>query len=168
MGFSMKCKQAEKIIIDASQTEFDPGIKTELDNHVLNCLRCSSFKKNFNQIRQEISEIHVPQPSVELLEKAIALCHDELMEQSEIFVLEKSHADAIKVPQFVWAAFAALLVLMIVWAVPVIRAVVKSQTLTMQAILVIIIIIQNLFMLIFSPVLLRTLKLKSYDINFQY
>ena len=122
----MKCKQAEKIIIDAS---LDPEIKTELDNHVLNCAKCSSFQKNFHQIRQEISKIHVPEPSTELLEKTMALCHEELMEQSEFFVLEKSLREASKMPQFVWAAIAILFVLTMAWAVPVIRGLLNLKPL---------------------------------------
>jgi len=164
----MKCKQAEQWIIELSQTGLDPEIKDKLDHHVLHCSSCSRFKENFHWIHQGIPKINTPEPSAELLEKTIALCHDELIAQSEFFGFEKSRPKPAKITPFVRAAFAALLIVSLAWAVLVIREVVKSQTITIQAVLVIIIMIQNLFMLIFSPVLLRTLKLNLYGVNFQF
>lgn len=163
----MKCKRAEKLIIEVAQTKLDPKTMTELEAHVLNCPNCSSFRAKLHWIHQEIHQIKTPEPSLELLEKASALCHDELIEQSERYVFEKYRSDAIRIPKFVGIAFASLFVLTIVWAVPVIREVMNSQIITRQAIIMILIIVQNLMMLIFSPVLLRILKLKSYNINFQ-
>ncbi len=164
----MRCKQAEKLIIVLSQTELSPTIMAELDAHVFNCPKCSSFKEKLQWIHLEIHQIKTPEPSKELLEKTSALCHDELIEQSEMYVFENYRPCAIRIPKFIWVAFATLFLLTIAWAVPVIREVIKSQIITRQAIIVMLIIIQNLMMLIFSPVLLRTLKLKSCNINFQF
>lgn len=163
----MKCKQAEKLIIEVAQTKLDPKIKAGLDAHVLNCPKCSSFREKLQWIHQEIHQIKTPGPSKELLEKTNALCHDELIEQSEMYVFEKDRPNAIRIPKFVWIAFASLFVLTIAWAVPVISEAMKFQIITRQAIIVMLIIVQNLMMLIFSPVLLRTMKLKSCNINFQ-
>ena len=164
----MKCNQAEKLIIEFSQTGLDPAIKAELDAHVLDCTKCASFREMLHKILKGIGEIKHPDPSKLLLEKTIALCHDELIGQDKIYVVEKYHPEMIKIPKFVWIAFGALLILTIAWAVPVIKEAVKYQVFTRQAIIVIIMIIQNLMMLIFSPVLLRRLSLKSFDINFQF
>jgi len=164
----MKCKQAEKLIIEGSRTVLDPAIKAELDTHLLDCPRCSNFKDNFQMIYQGINEVKAPEPSTELLEKTIALCHNELIEQGEIYVFEKYHPPKIRLPKFVWVAFGALLILTIAWAVPVLREVAKSQVITRQAVMVLTMIVQNLIMLLFSPVLLRRLKSKFYGINFQF
>jgi len=152
----MRCKQAEKLIIELSQTELDSDIKSELDTHVLNCAKCASFRENLQMIHQGIKKIKAPDPSQDLLEKTGAFCHSEIIGQAESF-----HRATIKTPKFVWVACGALLILTIAWAVPVLKEVVKSQIITRQAILIITIIVQNLIMLLFSPVLLRRLKLKS-------
>jgi hypothetical protein len=164
----MKCKQAEELIIELSQTWLDPAIKAEVDAHVLDCPKCAAFKEKLHKIHQGIDEIKHPDPSVALLDRTIALCHDELIGQGETYSVEKYHPGAIPMPKFVWYAFGILLILTVAWAVPVLREVVKSQIITRQAIMVLIVIIQNLMMLIFSPVLLRRLKLKSYEINFKF
>ena len=164
----MKCKQAEKLIIELSQTWLDPAIKAELDAHVFDCPKCSSFREKFHTIHRGIDEIKHPDPSIVLLDRTIALCHDELIEQDEIYVVEKYHPEAIQIPKFVWYAFGMLLILTVAWAVPVLKEVLKSQTITRQGIMVVTVIIQNLMMLIFSPVLLRWLKLKFYENNFQF
>ncbi|UCE07038.1 MAG: hypothetical protein JSW07_03090 [bacterium] len=159
----MRCKQAEKLIIEVSQAKLDSDIKVELDAHVLNCQQCASFRENLQMIREGINKIKAPEPSKDLLERTGALCHSEIIGKSESF-----HPATIKTPKFVWVAFGALLILTIAWAVPVLKEVVKSQIITRQAILIITIIVQNLIMLLFSPVLLRRLKLKSYLTNFQF
>ena len=164
----MKCKQAEKLIIELSQTGLDPAIKAELDAHVLDCSKCSSFMEKLHTIHRGIDEIKHPDPSIVLLDRTIALCHDELIEQDEIYIVEKYHPEAIQIPKFVWYAFGMLLILTVAWAVPVLKEVLKSQTITRQGIMVVTVIIQNLMMLIFSPVLLRWLKLKFYENNFQF
>ncbi|MCU0644168.1 MAG: hypothetical protein MUC94_07885 [bacterium] len=163
----MKCKQAEQWIIELSQTKLDPEITIELDNHVLNCARCSNFKKNFYRIHHAIPDIATPAPTTELLEKTIASCHDEWIEQREIYLLKENRPDAVRTPAWVWAVFLALFIVTLAWAVPVIAEAIKSRAITQQSIIVIILLIQNLMMLFFSPVLLRTLNLKLYDINFQ-
>ncbi len=162
----MRCKQAEKLIIDASQVSLDPKIKSELDEHVLNCPKCASFNKNLMKIHREISELTAPKPSPEILEKTRILCHDELIGRGEIYVFEKYLPKAISIPKFVWIAFGMLAILTGTWAVPVFKDVVNSQIMTRQAVLIITIIVQNLIMLLFSPVLLRSLKLTSKWFNY--
>lgn len=164
----MKCNQAEKLIIELSATRLDPAIKAELDAHVFDCPKCTSFREKLHKIQQSIGKIKHPDPSNELLDRTIALCHDELVEQGEIYGFAKYHPEGIRIPKFVWYAFGILLILTAGWAVPVLREVVKSRTVTQQAIMVLTVIIQNLLMLIFSPVLLRRLKLKFYENKFQF
>lgn len=162
----MKCKQAKKLIIEASQTELDPKIKAELDEHVLNCAKCGSFRENLQMILEGIENIKAPKPSIELLNETSALCYSELIGQSETFISESFHRLTTKTPKFVWIALGALLILTISWAVPVLKDAAKSQILSRQAMLVITIIVQNIIMLLFSPVLLRSLKLKSKWFNY--
>jgi len=164
----MKCNQAEKLIIELSETGLDPAIKAELDAHVLDCPKCASFSEKFYTIHQAIGAIEHPDPSATLLDRTNALCHAELNEKSKSFVAEKCHPEAVRIPKFVWYAFGVLLILTMVWAIPVLKEAVKSQTITQQAIMVFTIIVQNLMMLIFSPVLLRRLKIKFYENNFQF
>jgi hypothetical protein len=163
----MKCKRAEKLIIEEAQTKPDPEIKAALDAHVLNCPKCSSFKEKLQWINQEIHQIKTPEPSPEILEKTGALCHIELIDQGKRYIFEKYQPDKIKIPRFVWIAIALLFVLTIAWAAPVIREVLKSQIITKQSIIILLLFVQNLMVLVFSPVLLRSQKLKSYNINFQ-
>jgi len=157
----MKCKQAEKLIIELFESGLDPAIKAELDAHVLDCTKCASFREKLHKIHQAMGAIKHPDPSEILLDRTMALCHDELIKQDKIYVVEKYHPEAVRVPKFVWYAFGMLLILTVAWAIPVLKEVVKSQVITRQAIMVFTVIVQNLMMLIFSPVLLRKLKLNS-------
>ncbi|HEX9973591.1 MAG TPA: hypothetical protein VGD14_16080, partial [bacterium] len=155
----MKCKQAEQWIIELSQTGLDPEIKNKLDHHVLHCSKCSAFKKDFDNIQKATHKIKTVTPSAELLEKTIALCQDELAEQKESQAFGKFRPKTTNVPKFVWISFGMLFILTIAWAVPVIKEALETHTITRQSIIVIILMIQNLVMLIFSPVLLRMLNL---------
>ena len=95
----MKCKQAEKLIIDFSQTRLDPAIKAELDAHVLDCPKCAAFKKNLHKIHHGIGKIKHPDPSTALLDMTVALCHDELIEQGETYSVEKYHPGTGRIPR---------------------------------------------------------------------
>lgn len=164
----MQCTHAEKLIIEASQTELDPKVKADLENHIMTCPKCTNFSKNLIKMREGIRAIKSPALSGQVLENTRALCRNELTRQSQIAVIEIVQPHVIRIPKFVWIAFAFLIILTIAWAVPVIREFIKSQIVTQQAILIIVIIVQNLFVLLLSPVLLRKLKARSFQINYQF
>ena len=50
----MQCKQAEKFIIDASQTDLDSKVKDELEIHIMNCPKCE--RKETRLIKNEFIE----------------------------------------------------------------------------------------------------------------
>ena len=155
----MRCKQAEKLLIEAAQIDLAPVIKTKLDAHILSCPKCASFSKNFEMIREGIENIKTPGPTMELLKMTGVLCHNELIEQAEAVISESSHRLTTKTPRLVWAALGAFVILTIVWAFPILKNLATDQTITQQTIVVIAIIIQNLIMLLFVPILFRSLKL---------
>lgn len=164
----MQCKQAEKLIIEASQTELDPKVKADLESHIITCPKCTHFSKNLIKLKTGIRSIKSPTLSRQVLENTRALCYNELKRQSEIAVTDSVQPHVIRIPKFVWIAIASFIILTIVWAIPVIREFIKSQIVTKQFILILMIIVQNFFVLLLSPVLLRRLKLRSFQINYQY
>lgn len=161
----MKCKQAEKLIIEWSQTGLDPLNKAKLDAHILSCPKCSSFSEHLYKIHRGINKMKAPEPSMKLLEKTSALCHRELMRQSRVFSFENSRQLTAKTPKLIWTALGASLVLIIVWAFPILKEFVNEQIITQRTIYVITIIIQNILMLFFAPVLLRSMKLKLHYVR---
>lgn len=137
----MKCKQAEKLIIEISQAELNLEIKAELDAHLLNCPKCAGFSENLNMIHQSIDKIKAPESSIKLLDKTTALCLSEIIEQSAAFSFASYYQAILRTPKFVRIALGAMLILTIIWAVPVLKDVINSQTFTYQSILVIAIVV---------------------------
>jgi len=164
----MRCKKVEKLIIEASQTEIDPKIRDEIEAHVMTCQNCAAFREKLIEIRENINGLKSPVPTEQIIERTKALCHNEMIKQGESTVEKRYPAKIISIPKFVWITFGALLILTIIWAIPVLRELIETKVITRQAILIAIIFVQNLMMLLFSPVLLRSLNTNKYEFNFQF
>lgn len=157
----MNCKQAEQLIIDSTEIELDPKTKNELDIHILTCPKCLSFRVDFQAIRLRLKRIPMPTPSSQLLEKTMERCHTELIKQDEALVLGRIHAIPVTTPRWILIALAGLVVLSIITALPGLTDFIKNHSVSNYIIIAAIILIQNIIMLLFTPILLRLKALKN-------
>jgi uncharacterized membrane protein len=162
----MKCKQAEKIIIEEIQNKLDVNTKSKFESHLFQCPKCLNFKENHNDLRLGLKKLQTPSPSGKLVEQTKTLCYEKLLRQDESLTIADQKSKANETPLTVWIAFTVLLGLFLFWALPVLKDYVEDQVVTKNTIYLLMIVIQNVIALIYAPVLFRIFKLKKLSINY--
>ena len=162
----MKCKQAEKIIIEEIQNELDINTKLKIESHLFQCSKCLSFKENYNDLQLGLKKLQTPSPSGKLVEQTKTLCYEKLLRQEESMTMVDQKSTANETPLKVWIAFTVLLGLFLIWALPVLKDYVKDQVVTKYTIYLLMIVVQNVIALIYAPVLFRIFKLKKLSLNY--
>lgn len=160
----MKCKQAEKLIINSQ--EMNASKKIELENHLKSCPNCSNFMKRFNSITNGSKRLTTIEPSDLLVQTTVEYCHSELSQKNQvvsIFVQSK-----IPTPTFIWAAIIAILTVSIIWFFPILKDFLQKNIIYDQTVWIFVIIIQNIIMLLFSPLIINKLKPKQHVYNQSY
>ena len=109
----------------------------------------STLEDDLSEIRTHLQEVQIPMPSNEFFEQTRSLCHARL---------EKS-----TIPNFIWASFAALLILTGILMLPLAREIGLDQPLSLPTIGVLILVFQNLLMLFFTPVLIQKFRFRKKD-----
>jgi hypothetical protein len=112
----------------------------------------ATLEDDLKEIRTHLREMPFPMPSDEFFEQTRSLCHAKLGRSS--------------IPKVIWAAFAALLCLTGTLMLPLGREIGLNQPLSLPTIGVLILVLQNLLMLFFTPVLIQKFKVrKKYPLN---
>jgi len=104
----------------------------------------ATLEDDLSEIRTHLQELPIPMPSDEFFEQTRSLCHAKLGRSS--------------IPKFIWAAFAALLILTGILMLPLAREIGLNQPLSLPTIGVLILVFQNLLMLFFTPVLIQKFR----------
>jgi hypothetical protein len=107
----------------------------------------ATLEDDLSEIRTHLQEVLIPMPSDEFFEQTRSLCHARLGRSS--------------IPKFIWAAFAALLILTGILMLPLAREVGLDQPLSLPTIGVLIMVFQNLLMLFFTPVLIQKFRFRE-------
>jgi len=154
----MRCKQAEKLLIEAATTTLTPARKAALDFHLASCSRCRSFADHLMKMRTGIDDMKNKQPSLQLAENTLLLCRQKLHEQFERQPAGTLQTTVVTTPKWLFAAIVVLLSLTIAWALPVIQDLVTKKLITNQTILCFILFAQNMIMLLLTPILVRMRK----------
>jgi hypothetical protein len=110
----------------------------------------ATLDDDLSEIRTHLQEVSIPMPSDEFFEKTRSLCHARLGRSS--------------IPKFIWAAFAALLFLTGILMLPLAREIGLDQPLSLPTIGVLILVLQNLLMLFFTPVLIQKFRFRKKDL----
>ena len=112
----------------------------------------ASLEEDLGEIRAHFQEAPIPMPSDEFFERTRSLCHARLVRPS--------------IPKIIWVAFAALLILTGTLMLPLAREIGLDQPLSLPTVGVLILILQNLLMLFFTPVLIQKVRFrKKYPMN---
>ena len=110
----------------------------------------AALEDDLSEIRAHLQARLVQRPSDEFYEQTRTLCHAKLAQPS--------------VPRFIWAAFGALLLLSGILMSPLAREVRLDQPLSFPTIGVLILLLQNLLMLFFAPVLIQKFQFRKKDL----
>jgi hypothetical protein len=109
----------------------------------------ATLEDDLSEIRTHLKEVPIPMPSNEFFEQTRTLCHAKLERSS--------------IPKFIWAAFGALLILNGILMLPLAREIGLDQPLSFPVIGVLILVLQNLLMLFFTPVLIQKFRFRKKD-----
>ena len=145
----MKCKDVERMIMDLSEENLGKDQMEEIQRHVSGCARCARLEGELREIRIHLQKIPSLIPSEKFFEHTRRLCHAKL--------------NAPSVPKFIWGAFATLLVLTSVLMLPLARELMQDQPLSFPTLSILILMVQNLVMLFFAPVLIQRFRIRKKD-----
>jgi len=109
----------------------------------------ATLEDDLSEIRTHLQKVPVPMPPDEFFEQTRSLCHAKLERSS--------------IPKFIWVAFAALLILTGILMLPLAREIGLDQPLSLPTIGVLILVLQNLLMLFFVPVLIQKFRFRKKD-----
>ncbi|MBN1221604.1 MAG: zf-HC2 domain-containing protein [Candidatus Aminicenantes bacterium] len=154
----MRCKDIERLMIDASERPLSLDEAGMLDRHVLRCVSCSQFKKDLARIREELKTVSVPVLSEDLEERTLAGCR-YLADRSTLpdsGVLSRIRSASI--PGLVWTALILLVILTGILVISFLPGFESGNTVPFQAILALTLLAQNVVMLFFAPVLVTKLR----------
>lgn len=145
----MKCKDVEHLLLDFSPEDLGQETLEKMRQHISRCAVCAGLEDDLRKIRFHLQEIQPQIPSGEFLERTRKLCH--------------THLNAPPIPKYIWAALAALLVLTGVLMLPFAKEFLQGQPLSFPLVSMLVLMIQNLAMLLFAPVLIQRYRLRKKD-----
>jgi len=146
----MKCQDVEHILIETGQKGSGPEERSQIEEHLQDCPRCASLKDDLDTIRGALT--HIPSASLpeELDTKTSHLCRERLGQIQKH--KKERHAAP---PLAIWILFAFLLSLTAYLTIPLFKNLESEQSLSVQMIVILAIMIQNVVMLFFAPVLFK-------------
>lgn len=136
-------------ILLSSDDDLDQKNRQEIERHLSRCERCAAFVSDLQRMRIHLRKVSIPMASDEFFEQTRSLCHAKLGRSS--------------IPKYIWAALAALLILTGILMLPLAREIGLDQPLSLPTIGVLILVLQNLLMLFFTPVLIQKFRFRKKD-----
>jgi hypothetical protein len=116
-----------------------------------NKMENKDFQKDLEFIRSHLKKMPKPEPSHELFENTRSLCHQKL----------SGSALSPRIPRFIWTALAVNVILIAFLMLPFTKALLSGQPLSPMEVGGMIVMIQNLVMLFFAPVIIKKYKTKN-------
>ena len=153
----MRCRDVERLIIGTSKPE--PGAEDRLavEDHVKQCSKCADLLCDWQDLQGNLKSTTGPHVSAELDERVRALCHAEL-DSLPVRHIGSGFRITPKIPWFVYAALAVLAFLTVVVLAPGAEALFRTYKITSETTLAFVLILQNVLMLFFAPIVLGRLN----------
>jgi len=151
----MRCKDIERLIIDASEGILSQEEWRAIAQHVAQCTECACFQDDLKNIRVSVKEMSTLTLPDEQERRTRVLCHEELSSRlaSEKQRVTQTHPSP--VPWVIWAALISLIVLTAFLLVSLFKDIGLNQPLSFESVFVLCLILQNAVMLFFAPVIIR-------------
>jgi hypothetical protein len=144
----MNCNDVERLL--TSEDNLGQDQHQEIERHISRCSKCATLESDMHKIRYHLQGVSVPMPSGEFFEKTRILCHARLRRSS--------------IPKYIWIALGALLILTGVLMLPLAKEIMADRPLSFPVIAVLILVLQNLLMLFFTPVLIKKFRFQKKDL----
>ncbi len=156
----MRCKDIERLIIDASAGGLSQEEIRAIEDHISSCVKCARLQEEWEGIRVCLRNSSKPILPDDLIQKTRELCYEEMRSLSATQKKERRIRNH-SIPKLIWAAIASLIVLTGFLLLPLLRDLELEQTFSFPAVVVLFLLIQNAAMLFFTPVILR--KFRSHN-----
>lgn len=150
----MRCKDVERLISDFSWEIRDGDEVEKIKHHIDGCPKCAAFEAGLELIRFALQQLPSQTASEELFEQTRSRSHAIVTEQ----MIAKRKVPRPAVPKWIWASFSVLLGLTGVLMLPLAAGIDLTQPLNFPKVAVIVLALQNLIMLFFSPVLFQRIR----------
>lgn len=151
----MSCRKIERWIIESSEGDLSPEKLSELQQHLSQCTKCARFEEDLQKMRIGLNQLPPPLPSLELERRTRLICQTSLISHKKLERKATLPFPLTPLPKTIWAALILITILTLIWALPSLKQFPLDQTSSFRAWMVLGIIIQNVTMLILSPLLLR-------------
>ena len=151
----MRCKEIQHWLTESSEPNPMANAPDEIIRHIAQCDGCMRFGEDLKKIRTGLHVLKAPAPSESLFHTTQSLCHTRIEEMALPRSRVTGRGDSSSLPKVVWAIIAALIGLTLYISLTVLKDLQPDQALTFQERIVLTIIIQNVAMLIFAPLLMR-------------
>jgi anti-sigma factor RsiW len=161
----MRCKDIERLIIDASESDLSQEELRAIEEHVSSCAKCAQFQEELEGVRVCLRNSSRPALPDELIERTRELCFAEMEslrggpQKSDRRI--RNHS----IPKLVWAAIASLILITGFLLLPLIRDLELEKAFSFPAVVVLFLIIQNAAMLFFTPVILRKFRSQNHHLG---
>ena len=160
----MRCKDIERLIIDSSERDLSREEQLAIKQHTAHCAVCASFQDELEKIRISLKKMAAPVLPDALEHETRLMCYTELDSKRTLEIRRALKFRRASIPKLIWAALITLIVLTVILLVPSISEISLDQSMSLQDLLVLILILQNAVMLIFTPIVIR--KFRSPEQSF--
>ena len=157
----MRCKEIEKIIIESSEEYLSKEMVEKMENHIKYCTGCASFQVRLKSIRFHLKKMSGKRPSDELSRQTQLNCYTQIniLYGNERKELRKTISSSI--PKYIWALVFSLVILTATIMFPLLKDLSLGESLSVQTVAILSLMLQNAIMLVFAPLLIRKYREKN-------
>lgn len=156
----MRCKEYEYLIIESTERDLTDSEHLRLKQHCSQCENCSHFKEYIEEIFCTLKRSDPPALPADLDIQTKDLCQDEISGKKE-YCRHEQRPLRPQVPVYIWAVFALLTILTSFMLFSGLKTVNSDQSLSLETVLMLTIILQNAVMLFLAPVIILTKRAKQ-------
>ena len=156
----MDCKDIKRKIVEGSENSLSGFEEASILDHVQNCAECARFQEETMKIREYIDLAAGPALPIELDLKTRAVCHNWL-DRTAALKHDTGTGIHAAIPKLIWGALFALILITGFIALPFFKELRSDGPLSYQSFFVFTLMVQNVVMLFFAPVIIRKHKTRE-------
>ncbi len=156
----MRCKDIRHVFIEDAGQDLSPKEHEELDEHLATCERCSSFREGLESVRRGVEGLALPAPSDRTEYEIRTLIKNAPFVRGGSAEPLPPRWGSFSIPRYIWAAIPVLVVLTSLIMASGLQDVL-NKTGSFLASTFVALLLQNAAMLVFAPILIRSLRRKG-------
>ena len=151
----MRCQDIERLIMENGERDLSQEERLAIEQHLAQCPACAGYRDLWEGMHSSLQKVASPELPAELEQRVRLACYEEINTRLQSQIRPRRSRSSASVPWPIWAALAVLTVLTVAFLVPGIEKFLEEQRFSLDAVLVLGIILQNALMLFFAPVVMR-------------